>query len=72
MMLLRSSLIKQKARMITGRPKQRKIIFSDKSKRTFRESIEQNKNDKKKMAEQCRDYKKKLEARLKEDQEQKK
>ena len=38
-------------------------------KKSFRESLEQNKGDKKKMAEQCGDYKKQLEKHLKAEQE---
>ena len=38
-------------------------------KKSFRESIEQNKQDKDKMAEQCRDYKVQLEKQLKAEKE---
>lgn len=38
-------------------------------KKSFRESIEQNKGDKEKMAQQCRDYKVQLEKQLKSEKE---
>ena len=41
-------------------------------KKSLKESIEQNKNDKVKMAEQCKDLKTKLEKRLEEEKEKQK
>lgn len=40
-------------------------------KKQIKEAIEQNKNDKPKLAEQCKDIKKKFENRLKEEQQKK-
>ena len=49
-----------------------KDYITGQMKKAFRESIEQNKDDKAKMAEQCRDYKVQLEKQLKADQEKQK
>ena len=48
-----------------------KDYFIGQIKKSFRESLKENKDDQAKMAEQCRDFKKDLEKNLKEEKEKK-
>lgn len=49
-----------------------KDYFIGQIKKSLRQSMEENKNDKAKMAEQCKDFKVQLEKQLKEEQEKQK